>query len=176
MSLAEQSGPAAATPRLPASLYYEDVDLAAVYETRAHTVTPADIATFGEVTRDRHPLHFDDAFARTMGFPARIAHGLFNLSLLEGLKAEMGLYETTSVASLGWDAVRFQKPVVAGDSVFARVRFLGKRPSRQNGRGVVTEAVELVNQRGEVVLSATHATLLILRDATGGAGSGTSIA
>ena len=70
-----------------------------------------DIAVCAAVTHDHHPLHTDDAFARSMGFPKRIAHGLYGLSLMEGLKNKLRLYEHTSIASLGWDKVRFRHPL-----------------------------------------------------------------
>jgi acyl dehydratase len=149
--------------RLPESLYYEDVAPGREFRTRGHTVTDTDLSRFSELTHDHHPLHTDDAFARTMGFPRRIAHGLFGLALMEGLKSELGLYESTSVASLGWDQVRFRKPIVSGDTVHVRVRLDTMRPSRDPSRGVVSETVELVNDRGEVAISASHATLLIRR-------------
>lgn len=150
--------------RLEESLYYEDIEIGRCFETRAHQVGDDDIARFSDLTHDHHALHRDDAFARTMGFPRRIAHGLYGLALMEGLKSELGLYETTSVASLGWDEVRFRCPIVSGDSVHARVRLESMRPSRKAGRGVVTETVDLLNQRGEVAISARHATLLIMRE------------
>ncbi len=149
------------TPPLAASLAYEDVDLSATYLTRPHTISDGDIATFSTLTHDHHPLHTDDEFARSMGFDRRIAHGLFGLALMEGLKAELGLYTTTSVASLGWDDVRFRAPICVGDTVQTRVTFLEKRPSRRPGRGVVTEQVELVNQDGAAVITARHASLLV---------------
>jgi len=149
---------------LEKSLEYADVDLAAVYETRTHTVSAEDVATFGDLTFDHHPLHTDDSFARAMGFERRIAHGLYGLSLMEGLKAELGLYTTTSVASLGWDKVRFVRPLYVEDTVRSRIRFIAKRPSRNPARGVVTEAVDLVRDDGEVVISGEHATLLALPD------------
>lgn len=152
-----------ATERLPESLHYEDVEIGREFRTRGHTVTDSDLSRFSDLTHDHHPLHRDDAFARSMGFPRRIAHGLFGLALMEGLKSELGLYESTSVASLGWDQVRFRKPVVSGDTVHVRVRLDTARPSRQGNRGVVTETVELVNERGEVAISASHATLLVRR-------------
>lgn len=152
----------AITPPLVESLAYDDVDLSASYLTRSHTVTDADIATFSTLTHDHHPLHTDDAFARGMGFDRRIAHGLFGLSLMEGLKAELGLYTTTSVASLGWDNVRFSAPVYVGDTVQTRVSFVEKRPSRQPRRGVVIEQVDLINQEGSVVITARHASLLVM--------------
>jgi acyl dehydratase len=149
--------------RLAESLHYENVEIGREFRTRGHTVSDSDLSGFADLTHDHHPLHCDDAFARTMGFPRRIAHGLFGLALMEGLKSELGLYETTSVASLGWDQVRFRKPVVSGDTVHVRVRLETMRPSRDPTRGVVTEVVELVNDRGEVAISASHATLLIRR-------------
>jgi acyl dehydratase len=45
-------------------------------------IGPEQIASFGEVSGDRNPLHFDDAFAQARGFDQRIAHGLIaNASL-----------------------------------------------------------------------------------------------
>src|SRR5439155_25192880 len=88
------------------NLRYEDISLGSQFESAAHTVTEADIATFADVTRDHHPLHIDAAYAKSRGFPAVIAHGLYGLSLMEGLKSELKLYEETSVASLGWNDVQ----------------------------------------------------------------------
>jgi acyl dehydratase len=145
---------------LALSLNYEDIDLEAEFLTRSHTVTPEDILGFSNLSFDHHPLHTDDDFARTMGFDRRIAHGLYGLALMEGLKAELGLYTTTSVASLGWDNVRFKRPLYVNDAVRSRIRFISKRPASKKGRSVVTEEVALINQDGQEVIVAQHATLL----------------
>jgi acyl dehydratase len=144
-------------------LYYEDVVVGEEVETPAHTMTYADILAFADVTRDHHPLHTDPEFCKSTPFGRPIAHGLYGLALMEGLKSEMRLYEHTSVASLGWDQVRFKKPIFPDDTVHVKVRFTDKRESRKPDRGVVTEQVELVNQDGEVVTEAVHATLLLRR-------------
>ena len=149
----------------PINLRYEDIALGAEFETSAHTVTEADIAVFADVTRDHHPLHVDSGYARSRGFPAVIGHGLFGLSLMEGLKSELKLYEETSVASLGWDEVRFKAPIVAGDALRVRFRFVEKRPTRNPGRGIVIETLDLLNQRDEVVTAARHISLILTRQA-----------
>ncbi|WP_456617660.1 MULTISPECIES: MaoC family dehydratase [unclassified Bradyrhizobium] len=149
----------------PTNLRYEDIALGAEFETSAHTVTEADIAVFADVTRDHHPLHVDSGYARSRGFPAVIGHGLFGLSLMEGLKSELKLYEETSVASLGWDEVRFKAPIVAGDALRVRFRFVEKRPTRNPGRGIVIETLDLLNQRDEVVTAARHISLILTRQA-----------
>ena len=151
--------PASAQPAR--SLRLEDVVVGQEWHTAAHVVTAEEIAAFAHLTRDHHPLHTDAAYCREHGFPGVIAHGLFGLSLMEGLKTGLRLYETTSIASLGWDAVRFRVPVVAGDVVRLRFRFTQTRPSRTPGRGVVTESLELLRADGTVVISATHAALIL---------------
>lgn len=145
------------------NLRYEDITLGAEFESAAHTVTETDIAVFADVTRDHHPLHIDATYAKSRGFPAVIAHGLYGLSLMEGLKSEMKLYEETSVASLGWTDVQFKAPILAGDSLRVRFRFVEKRPTRNPGRGIVIEALDLVNQRDEVVTAAHHTSLILTR-------------
>jgi acyl dehydratase len=144
-------------------LYYEDVVVGDEVFTDTHTVTMEGILAFAEVTRDRHPLHTDPDYCAKTAFKRPIAHGLFGLSLIEGLKAELKLYENTSVASLGWDKVRFRAPIFADDTVQVRVIFDSKRESKSGPNGIVIEKVEMINQKGEVVIDAEHATLLFKR-------------
>lgn len=150
------------------NFYYEDVDLGAEFTTATHTVTQENLQVFADVTRDRNPIHIDPEHCKTTEFGRPIAHGLYNLALMEGLKAELQLYETTSIASLGWDKVRFRAPVFVGDTVQVTVRFISKRLSSKPGRGIAAETVELRNQHGELVTSAEHTTLLRTRTAQPG--------
>jgi len=151
------------TATAPTNLRYEDIEPGKQFESATHAVTPADIAAFADITRDHHPLHINAAYAKSRGFPAVIAHGLYGLSLMEGLKSELKLYEETSVASLGWDEVRFRAPVVAGDRLRVRFRFVEKRLTKNPARGIVIEALALVNQRDEVVTEARHTSLILTR-------------
>jgi acyl dehydratase len=114
----------------PINLRYEDIELGMEFESAAHAVTSADIAAFADVTRDHHPLHLNAAYAKSRGFAAVIAHGLYGLSLMEGLKSELKLYQETSVASLGWDEVRFKAPSSpATDCACASVSSRSDRPA-----------------------------------------------
>ncbi|MBT2334828.1 MaoC family dehydratase N-terminal domain-containing protein [Variovorax paradoxus] len=144
-------------------VYFEDVVIGMELRSESHVVSAADIGRFCDLTRDHHPLHTDADYAQSRGFPDVIAHGLFGLSLMEGLKTALKLYENSSIASLGWDQVRFLRPVVAGDAVHVVFRFTDKRLSARGGRGVVTEALQLVNQRGERVIDAVHMALVACR-------------
>jgi acyl dehydratase len=63
--------------------------------------------------------------------------------------------------SYGYDRLRFVRPVFLNDTIRVRVtikemREDGKRPAH----GIVVEALEVVNQRGETVLVAEHLLLV----------------
>ncbi|MDB5892594.1 MAG: MaoC-like protein [Rhodoferax sp.] len=148
-------------------IYFDDVVVGASFTSATHAITVADIASFCDLTRDHHPLHTDADYAGSRGFGGVIAHGLYGLALMEGLKTELKLYQNSSIASLGWDRVRFLRPVIAGDVVRVRFEFTEKRASSRPGRGIVTETLRLVNQRDESVIEAQHSALLACRsDAT----------
>jgi acyl dehydratase len=148
---------------VPRDIYFEDVVIGDAFASASHVVSVEDIARFCELTRDHQPLHTDAAYAQSRGFAGVIAHGLYGVALMEGLKTAMRLYENSSIASLGWDQVRFLRSVVAGDAVHVAFSFVDKRPSSRPGRGVVTEALQLINQHGDIVIDARHAALLACR-------------
>lgn len=56
-------------------------------------------------------------------------------------------------------------PILAGDTVYARVKFISKRKSRNGNHGVIVEHTDLINQRGEAVIEAEHASLLFRKPA-----------
>ena len=82
---------------------------------------------------------------------------------MERLKTKLRLYEHTSIASLGWDKVRFRQPIVSGDTVQVRMTFLSKRVLSKPDRGIVVESVVLERADGVSLVEAEHATMLVRR-------------
>lgn len=144
-------------------LYYDDVEIGAELTTPSHVIAYDDILAFADITLDHHPLHTDEDYCKTTRFGRPIAHGLYGLALMEGLQSKIDMYVHTSIASLGWDKVRFNAPLFPDDEVHVKVTFTKKRDSSKSGRGVVTEKLLLINQAGDVVIEAEHTTLLIKR-------------
>lgn len=126
-------------------------------------ITIADIDAWAELTGERHPVHMDDAFAREAGFSGRVAHGLFSLALIEGLKAEIGCFERSVIASLGWNDVKFSAPLYPGDTVHLRLILFSKRESSKPGRGIAVERGILVKQDGTEIASGSHVVVLLAR-------------
>ena len=144
-------------------IWFEDFSPGTVLRSAPRAITLADIDRYADLTGERHPVHMDDTFARAAGFRGRIAHGLFGLALIEGLKAEFGCFERSVIASLGWDKVRFHAPLEPGDAVHLQLTLVEKRPSAKPGRGVAVERGELVKADGTVVTSGDHTIILLTR-------------
>ena len=150
---------------MTADIWFEDFRPGAVLESAPRRITEQDIDRYADLTGERHPVHMDAEFARAAGFRGRIAHGLFALALVEGLKAEMGGFERSVIASLGWDKVRFTAPLEPGDEVHLKLELVEKRPSSKPGRGIATERGSLVKADGTVVVSGDHVVILLNRPA-----------
>lgn len=146
-------------------IWYEDFVPGTVLESPERLVTVDDIDRWADLTGERHPVHMDADFARSVGFPGRIAHGLYGLALIEGLKAEIGCFERSVAASLGWDKVRFPAPLLPGDRVRLELHLVDKRPSSKPGRGIATERGVLKRADGTVIASGDHVVVLLNRPA-----------
>jgi acyl dehydratase len=133
----------------PALLRYEQVEPGLVIETGGITVTESHIIAFAGLTGDFFDIHMDDDYARALGYPGRVAHGLLGLALCDGLKNRAPL-KFAAIVSLSW-RWSFTGPILAGDRIAARITVQSKRATRNPARGIVTMAFDLANQRGDTV-------------------------
>ena len=123
----------------------------------AKTLTETDVALFSAISGDFDPIHVDDEYARTTPFGRRIAHGIAVMGLLSAAESEMsrrivGRGSTLKPVSLGYDKVRFVKPVFIGDTlrVTYTIAALDEAKMRATGK------CEIVYQRGELCLVGDH--------------------
>lgn len=144
-------------------IWYEDFIPGLVLTSEERLITLSDIDTYAALTGENHPVHMNDAFARAAGFRGRIAHGLFSLALVEGLKAGLGVFERSVTASLGWNSVKFSAPLEPGDRVRLRLEFVERRPTSKAGRGLATERGLLLKTDGTEVVSGDHLVLILNR-------------
>lgn len=143
-------------------LSYEDVEVGDHFETPPREVTAAVIEAFAEMTGDRFEIHMSDEAALRHGFPARVAHGLLVLSLVDGLKNN-AVTRFRAVASLGW-TWRFSAPVLAGDTVKAEVTVADKRTTRNPARAILRLRFVVRNQWGRIVQEGDNQLMVYRRD------------
>lgn len=123
----------------------------------AKTITEADLVLFAGLTGDFDPIHVNEDYAARTPFGRRIAHGALVMGLLSTTASMMSRRSaergaTGTSVSLGYDRIRFLKPVFIGDTLTARytVEEIDAAAGRSRSR------VEVVNQAGEACLVGTH--------------------
>ncbi|MGZ8155968.1 MAG: MaoC/PaaZ C-terminal domain-containing protein [Burkholderiales bacterium] len=141
-------------------MYWEEWEIGAEFESPARTVTEADIVQFAGLSGDYNPLHINEEYCKTTIFGTRIAHGPLVYAIAAGLIFQLHLYDDTLIAFLGFEDLRFTKPVKPGDTIHARVKVLEKQETSKPDRGVMKRELQVINQRGEVVQEARQAFLL----------------
>ena len=110
---------------------------------RSVRFTKEQIAAYAIASGDHNPIHLDDDFARSVGLPGLIAHGMLQMGLMGVVAAE---------AAGGPDRLtrlycRFAGMVVPGDTVTFSADTAGP------GKLVLSA----VNQKGEPVLTKSSA-------------------
>lgn len=135
--------------------YFEEYVQGSTRQSHGRTVTEADIVLHAGQTGDFFPHHMDAEFAKTLAGGQRMAHGTLILSMAVGLLA--GEINEQAM-SYGYDRVRFIRPVHIGDTITSRSKIVALRehPKQPELLGFADEQVEVVNQRGEVVVAFVH--------------------
>ncbi len=134
--------------------YFDDYEIGSSRTTFGRTITETDFVVHAGHTGDFFPHHMDAEFMKATEFGQRIAHGTMVFSIGVGLTASV----VNPVAfSYGYDRLRFIKPVFIGDTIKTKTTISAKEddPKRSN-HGRVIERVEVINQRGEIVLATDH--------------------
>ncbi len=141
-------------------LYWEEWNEGAEFTTAGRTVTEADIVMFAGLSGDYNPLHVNEEYCKSTDYGGRIAHGPLVYAIAAGLLFQLHLYDDTLVAFLGFENLRFQKPVKIGDTIHAKIKVLERRETSRPERGVMKRLLQVVNQRGEIVQEGIQTFLL----------------
>lgn len=86
------------------------------------TVSESDVYLFAGITGDLSPNHVNEAAMRKSKFGRRIAHGALLvgfMSTASTMAAERatGVRDTETPVSLGYDRIRFLKPIFLGETI-----------------------------------------------------------
>lgn len=151
-----------------AGLYFEEFHLGQVFKHAIRrTLTEADNVFFTALTHNPAALHLDEEYCRNQTeFGQRIVNSAFTLGLMVGISVGDTTLGTT-VANLGWDEVRFPKPLFHGDTVHVESEVVDIRDSRSRPQnGIVVFEHRAFNQKGELVARCKRSALMLRRPAT----------
>ena len=97
------------------TLRFEDLAPGMQIPPLAKVVTREDVEAYARASGDDNPLHLDEGFARSVGFPGVIAHGMFTMAHLAScLVAWLG--DATALKRL---RAQFRAPVFMGETIVA---------------------------------------------------------
>lgn len=136
-----------------AGQFFEDLTVGQVFRHQLRrTIIEADNVWFSALTHNPALLHLDEEYCKTeTEFGQRIVNSCFTLALMVGISVgdtTLG----TAIANLGWDEVRFPKPVFHGDTLRIETEIVDLRESKSRpNAGIVTFLHRAYNQRNELV-------------------------
>jgi acyl dehydratase len=137
--------------RLADNRWFEDLTIGERFAIPSRTMTEAHFSAFQTVSADNHPIHYDVEYCRERGHPAPLAHGF---QILCFTAAGAGAFaHAIGDALLGFieQSSKFLKPVYTGDTLYPMLEIAALTP--QHTTGIVSVAVTVHNQKGELVLT-----------------------
>jgi acyl dehydratase len=144
-------------------LYFEEFEVGRVYKHAfSRTITEMDNIMFTSLTMNVQPLHLDEEFAKTTIHGHRLVNSLFTLALVNAYQVPE-LTMGTTLGNLGYEEVRFPKPVFHGDTLHGETTILSKRLSNsRTDSGIVMFEHRGYNQREELVVTCRRAGLMMV--------------
>ena len=137
---------------MPAQVSYDEVEVGAQLPARSFPVSRATLVQYAGASGDFNPIHWNEAFARSVGLPDVIGHGMFTMA--EAIRVVTDwLGDPGAVVEYG---VRFTKPVVVpNDGTGAVIEVTGKVAAKLEDRRVRVDLV--ATSGGEKVLGMSRA-------------------
>lgn len=147
-------------------LYFEEFTVGQKFQhALRRTITEADNVWFSALTHNPAPLHLDAEYMKSTEFGRPIVNSCLTLGFMVGISVGDTTAGTT-VANLGWDAVRFPAPLFHGDTLRVETEVLELRDSKSRpDNGIVVFAHRAYNQH-DVLVGECRRTALMLRKPT----------
>ncbi len=140
---------------------FDDFSAGQTFDLGTLTVDETEMLEFSR-RYDPQPFHIDSAAAAAGMYGGLIASGWQTVAVTMRMLVDHVLSPASSLGSPGCDELRWTAPVRPGDSLAVRIEILSTRRSRSKpDRGLVSNQLEVLNQRDEVVL--TLKTVLLLK-------------
>lgn len=137
---------------MTANIDYDQVEVGTELPTQTFPVTRATLVRYAGASGDFNPIHWNEAFALSVGLPDVIGHGMFTMA--EAIRVVTDwVGDPGAVVDYG---VRFTKPVVVpNDGVGAEIEVSAKVAAKLDDRQVRIDLVAA--SAGQKVLGRSRA-------------------
>lgn len=147
-------------------LYFEEFSVGQTFEHPIRrTITEADNVLITTMTHNPAALHLDADYMKNTEYGRPLVNSCLTLALMVGISVNDTTHGTT-VANLGWDEVRFPKPLFHGDTIRVATEVLEVRESKSRpDNGIVVFEHRAFNQDGELVGVCKRSALMLKKSA-----------
>jgi acyl dehydratase len=138
---------------MTATVKYDEVEVGQEIPARTYPVRRVDLVKYAGASGDFNPIHWNETFAKSVGLPDVIAHGMFTM-------AEGGRFVTDWAGDPGAVidyGVRFSSMVVVPDDDGAEIVITGTIEDKLDDNAVVIALT--ARSAGEKVLTRAKATV-----------------
>jgi len=134
-------------------LYFEDVKVGDTERFGRYEVTREEIIEYARQF-DPQPFHLDEEAGKASPFGGLIASGWHTGAMLIRMLNDHSIPRAATSGALGFDDLKWVKPVRPGDILSVETRVLDKAESRSRPEiGVVKVESRVLNQAGELKMS-----------------------
>ena len=119
------------------------------------TVSESDVYQFAGITGDFSPNHVNKAYMKKSSYGRLMAHGALIVGFMSTVSTQIIAHSRESEetpVSVGYDKVRFLKPVFLGDTITVAYTVSEIDVVRRRS----TAGIEVTNQNDELVAVASH--------------------
>ncbi len=139
---------------MAATVRFDDLQVGDEVFSASKVVKREDVKSYADASGDQNPLHQDDAYAQSVGFPGIIAHGMFSMAHLAKAVTEWA----GDPAALKSIKVQFREVVYMDETLVAR----GKVASRDDStRQVTLDVWEELQRDGDTKKPIKNSTAIV---------------
>ncbi|MFI0261318.1 MaoC family dehydratase [Streptomyces sp. NPDC017056] len=139
---------------MAAKISYDDVEVGTELPAQTFPVTRATLVRYAGASGDFNPIHWNEKFAKEVGLPDVIAHGMFTMAEAARVVTDW-TGDPGAVVEYG---VRFTKPVVVpNDEVGAVVEVSAKVAAKLDDQARTVRVDLIATSAGQKVLGMSRA-------------------
>lgn len=138
-------------------IFYEDYKAGETRETLEREITQTDIIIHAGQTGNFSPYHMDKEWCKNTKFKQRTLHETLVLSIAIGMTKNI---INPAEFSLGYNNLKFLRPVFIGDIITAFITVLEKKDHQEiENKGIIIKKIEVKNQDDEIVMECEYIVL-----------------
>jgi acyl dehydratase len=123
---------------MTATIKFDDLEVGQEVFSASKVVKREDVKAYADASGDQNPLHQDDNFARSVGFPGIIAHGMFSMAhLTKSITDWLG-----DPGALKRIKVQFRAPVFMDETLVAKGKVSSLDPATRTAMLSVSAEVD----------------------------------